>query len=114
MLDPETGFGAGAVTLFFPVGQRLAAHPFAVNPAAVALGFEIGFGSFGPIGTVGPDVAAGVAAIEQAVQGLGVVDAGIGDRVFAHQLVGIINVDVVLVPVIALARLGVLLATFGN
>jgi len=36
-----------------------------VNPAAVTLGFKMGFDSFGSIGTVGPHIPAGVAAIEQ-------------------------------------------------
>ncbi|BBL60926.1 hypothetical protein MKFW12EY_45390 (plasmid) [Methylomonas koyamae] len=36
VLDPTTGFGSGAVALFFPVGQRFVANPFAVNPASVA------------------------------------------------------------------------------
>lgn len=116
MLDPATGFGAGAVALFFPVGQRFAA----LNPAAVTLRFKAGFRGFGTIGAVGPHIPAGIAAIEQAVQGLRVVNTGIGDRVLAYQLGGIINVDVVLVPVIVLitflgpTRLGILLATSGG
>ncbi|AMK79208.1 hypothetical protein A1342_00380 [Methylomonas methanica] len=97
MFDPATGFGAGATALFFPVGQWFAAHPFVVNPAAVTLVFKMGFDSFGSIGTVSPHIPDGVAAIEQDVQGLGVVDAGIGDLVFAHQLVRVVDVEVVLI-----------------
>lgn len=65
MLDPATGLGARLVTLFFPGGQWLAASALAVDLAAVALGFQIRFGSFGAIGAVGPNSTAGIAGIEE-------------------------------------------------
>jgi hypothetical protein len=77
MLDPTTGLGARLVAVFSRAVNGLPRAPLRWSGSAVALGFQIRFGGLGAIGAVSPNSTAGIAIVQQVIQSLGVVDAGV-------------------------------------
>ena len=102
MLDPDAHPGAGLVALLLSVAQRLVALALAVDPAPQPLVLQLLLDLGRATGAVGPDIRGGVVTIEDLIRHLTVVHRGIAHVMVTHQLVTAVDVDVVLVAVMAL------------
>ena len=76
-----------------------------MDAALQPLGRELGLDLGRAVGAVGPHLLAGVALVENVVELLAVVWRGVGGSPLADQLVRLVDADVVLVAVAALAVL---------
>ncbi len=76
-----------------------------MNSALVTAFPQLLLARLGPVGRVGPDGAVAILLVQHLVEDLAVVHAGIRDRIAPDQLVLFVDVDVVLVAVVALAVL---------
>ena len=117
MLHPGAGLGDAPVASLLAVGERLARLPLALDVQPPALDLQALLARAVHITLVGPDVAAGVARIEHALEVQGVVNACGADVDLADELVTLVHAGGELVAVVALAvllgpaRLHVLLPT---
>jgi len=105
MFYPGAGSGTGPVGLLFLFVQLPVSVPFVMNPTRVSLFLELRFSFLRAVGRVGPYGATTVLLVEQFVEHLAVVDRRIGHRITPDQLVFLVDVDVILVAVVALAML---------
>ncbi len=103
--DPGSRLGDALVTPLLAVGQRLVALTLALDLVAKAVLLQPRFTILGRIAPVGIDVAAGVVGIQDLVEVLAVVRAGLVSLDLADELVLFVHVDRELVAEVALAVL---------
>ena len=115
MLDPDSNRGPGFVALLLAIAQRLVATALAMDPAAQPLRLQRRLDLRRTIGAVRPHPQGRVVPVQDIVENLTVMHRGVRHLIVPHQLVPAIDVDMVLVAVVALtpllgpARVGVFL-----
>ncbi len=105
VLDTGAHLGNAAVAPLLALGQRFVGVTFALNPIPESIPRKLSFPRFRRIATVGVDVPARVAGIEDVVEMLAVVRAGGVGLEFADQFVFVVDVHRQLVAEVGFAVL---------
>jgi hypothetical protein len=103
VLDPDADRGFGLVALQCLFGKGFASIALAVDAAGQPPGLERLLDVSRPIGRIRPDPGGGITAHQQLVHHLTVMYGSVGDVITPDQLVLAVDIDVVLVTVVAFA-----------